>query len=207
MFGYASATEITIVTARFAQVFDRGLVACLNHERDMRLLQSGLELGELEVAIANESPHVAILGEAALAGSSVAIRLRAAQPSIGLVALLPGVSERYGRQLMAFGITACVPQEAAWADISAVVRFAAEGKQVFVPAASAGQSRGHDFKGLTRREREVLQLVQAGRSNPEIASALHIGVETVRSHIQSTNRKLGVTRRTDLVTLGPADPL
>ncbi len=202
MFGYADTTEteITIVTARFGQVFDRGLVACLNDERDMRLLQSGLELGELEVAIADESPHVAILGKAALASSSAARRLQAVQPGIGLVALLPGTSERYGRQLMAFGITACAPQEAAWSDISVAIRFAAEGKQVFVPAASAGQSRSHGSMGLTRREREVLQLIQADRSNPEIASALQISVETVRSHIQSTNRKLGVTRRSDLVT-------
>lgn len=202
MFGYADTTEaeIRIVTAQFGQVFERGLVACLNHERDMRLLRYGLELGELEAAIADESPNVAILGEAALASSSVARRLRAVRPSIGLVALIPGTSERYGRQIMAFGITACAPQEAVWSDISVAIRFAAEGKQVFVPAASDGQPRDHDLMGLTRREREVLQLVQAGRSNPEIASALQIGVETVRSHIQRTNRKLGVMRRSDLVT-------
>ena len=209
VFGYADTTEaeITVVTARFGPVFDRGLVAYLNHERDIRLLQYGLALGELEAAIAHESPNVAILGEAALASSSVPIRLRTVQASIGLVALLPGASELYGRQLLAFGITACVPQEAAWSDISAVVRFAAEGKQVFIPAAPNGQSRGHGLKGLTRREREVLQLVQAGRSNPEIANALQIGVETVRSHIQRTNRKLGVMRRNDLMTLGHADSL
>jgi two-component system response regulator DesR len=201
--GYADATEaeITVVTARFGPVFDRGLVAYLDHERDMRVLRYGLELGELEVAIARESPRVVILGEAALVSGSVPRRLRTAQSNIGVVALIPGVSELRSRQLLAFGITACVTQEAAWSDISAAVRFAAEGKQVFVSATSGGQSSGHGSKGLTRREWEVLQLVQAGRSNPEIASALQIGVETVRSHIQKINRKLGATRRSDLVTL------
>ena len=167
----------------------------------MQVLQYGLELGELEVAIARESPHIAILGEAALASSSVPRRLRAVQPSIGVVALLPGVSEWRVRQLLAFGITACITQEADWSDISAAIRFAAEGKQMFVSAAFGGQSSGRDSKGLTRREWEVLQLIQAGRTNPEIARALQIGLETVRSHIQKINRKLGATRRSDLVTL------
>lgn len=201
--GYADAieAEITIVTAGFSPVFDLGLVAYLEHERGVRALQCELELGELEATVARESAHVAILGEAALAGSSVPRRLRAVQPSIGIVALLSGVSERRGRQLLASGITACVTQEAALFDISAAVRFASEGKQLLIPAAPGRQSCGHGSMGLTRREWEVLQLVQAGRSNPEIASALQIGVETVRSHIQKTNRKLGVTRRSDLVIL------
>lgn len=200
--GLGGLMLITVVTARFGSVFDRGLVACLEDERDMQVLQYKLELGELEVAIARESPHVAILGEAALASSSVPRRLRAVQPSIGVVALLPGVSEWRVRQLLAFGITACITQEADWSDISTAVRLAAEGKQMFVSAASGGQSSSdHGSKGLTRREWEVLQLIQAGRTNPEIASALQIGVETVRSHIQKINRKLGATRRSDLVTL------
>jgi NarL family two-component system response regulator LiaR len=192
---------IDVVTARFGPVFDRGLVAYLENEEDMRVLRHGLELGEIEVAIARESPHVAILGEEALVSSSVPRRLQAVQPGVGVVALLPGVSARRGRQLLAFGITACIAQEADWSDISAAVRFAAEGKQVFVSAAFDGQSFVHGSKGLTRREWEVLQLIQAGRSNPEIASVLQIGVETVRSHIQKVNRKLGVTRRRELITL------
>lgn len=195
--------EITVVTARFGPVFDRGLTAFLHDERDMRVLRYGLDLSELETAVARESPRVAILGEAALRSSSVPQRLRAVQSNIGLVVLLPGVSERRWRQLLAFGVVACVAQEAAWSDISAAVKFAAEGKQMFVPAASIERSRGCGSKTLTRREWEVLQLVQDGRSNPEIASVLQIGVETVRSHVQRTNRKLGVTRRSDLISLEP----
>lgn len=193
-------TEITVVTARFGPVFDRGLTAFLNDERGIQVLQCGLELSELEVAITRESPCVAILGEGALTSSSVPRRMRSIQPNIGLVALLHGLSDRRGRQLLAFGITACVMQEAAWPDISTAVRFAAEGKQIFVSTTSSTQLHGGGSMVLTGREWEVLQLVQSGRSNPEIADALQIGIETVRSHIQRMNRKLGVTRRNDLVT-------
>ena len=48
---------------------------------------------------------------------------------------------------------------------------------------------------LTRRERAVLELLATGRSNREIADALHIGVETVKTHLSNVYVKLGVRRR------------
>jgi DNA-binding NarL/FixJ family response regulator len=196
----STGVEITVVTARFGVVFDRGLAAFLRDERDMLVLGHGLDLGGLEGVIARESPRVAILGEAALASSSVPRRLRAIQPDVGLVALVSGASERDGRQLSTVGVT-CVAQGAAWFDISAAIRFAAEGQQIPMSAASSVHQYGHESRTLTRREWDVFQLVRAGYSNPEIASALQIGVETVRSHVQRLNRKLGVTRRRDLLVI------
>ena len=46
--------------------------------------------------------------------------------------------------------------------------------------------------GLSPREREVLELVAEGRSNEEIAAALHLSVRTVERHLQNSYTKLGV---------------
>ncbi len=46
--------------------------------------------------------------------------------------------------------------------------------------------------GLSPREREVLDLVADGRSNDEIAAALHLSVRTVERHLQNCYTKLGV---------------
>ena len=51
---------------------------------------------------------------------------------------------------------------------------------------------------LTPRESDVLELLQAGRSNAEIAQALHVSVETVRTHARRVYRKLGVRTRREL---------
>jgi LuxR family maltose regulon positive regulatory protein len=48
---------------------------------------------------------------------------------------------------------------------------------------------------LTPREREVLQLIAAGRSNPEIAEQLVIAVTTVKTHVKNIYGKLEVTNR------------
>jgi len=44
---------------------------------------------------------------------------------------------------------------------------------------------------LTKREKEVLALLEAGLSNVEIAAKLSISVPTVKSHLQSIYRKAG----------------
>lgn len=48
---------------------------------------------------------------------------------------------------------------------------------------------------LTPREREVLRLVAQGRSNREIAAALHVSGKTVATHLEHIYRKLGVDTR------------
>ena len=53
--------------------------------------------------------------------------------------------------------------------------------------------------GLTHRESEVLELLVAGCSNRAIASRLVIGEETVKTHVRSVLRKLGVADRTAAV--------
>jgi len=52
---------------------------------------------------------------------------------------------------------------------------------------------------LTEREGEVLTLMAAGLSNAEIAGQLHLGVETVKTHVGGVLAKLGVRNRTQAV--------
>jgi two-component system, NarL family, response regulator LiaR len=55
---------------------------------------------------------------------------------------------------------------------------------------------------LTNREWEVLGLMAEQRSNPEIAATLFVSPATVRSHIKSILRKLGVRSRGEAVEVG-----
>jgi DNA-binding CsgD family transcriptional regulator len=53
---------------------------------------------------------------------------------------------------------------------------------------------------LTAREREVIDLVSAGATNSEIASALVISESTVKSHVKHILRKLGAANRAEAVS-------
>ncbi|QIN81020.1 response regulator (plasmid) [Rubrobacter marinus] len=51
---------------------------------------------------------------------------------------------------------------------------------------------------LTAREREVLGLVAAAKTNRQVASALHISEQTVKNHVKSVMKKLGLSNRVEL---------
>ncbi len=55
--------------------------------------------------------------------------------------------------------------------------------------------------GLTQREREVLGMLAAGRSNPQIAKALFISPKTASVHVSNILAKLGVGGRVEAATL------
>jgi DNA-binding NarL/FixJ family response regulator len=69
----------------------------------------------------------------------------------------------------------------------------------FVRRPGAVAVEGTRLSELTAREREVLQLVAAGRSNDEIASDLYVSRATVKTHIGSIFSKLDIRDRAQAV--------
>lgn len=86
------------------------------------------------------------------------------------------------------------------------IRAAASGKPTLDPAAledlaqpvSSKTGLGYE---LTDRERDVLQLLAAGMSNPEIAAELHLSISAVKYHVSNILSKLGVNNRTEAATV------
>ncbi|MCW2816444.1 MAG: liaR 1 [Nocardioides sp.] len=66
-----------------------------------------------------------------------------------------------------------------------------------------GRWPGDEF-GLSARESEVLALICRGLSNEEITAQAFIGINTVKTHIRTLYRKIGVARRTQAVLWGHA---
>jgi ATP/maltotriose-dependent transcriptional regulator MalT len=85
---------------------------------------------------------------------------------------------------------------------SSLNEIVAEALQIAQARSLIAERGGGEARGvgtLTRRERDVLRLVAAGRSDREIAAALYIGHGTVRSHLTNIFGKLDVDSRTAAV--------
>ena len=70
--------------------------------------------------------------------------------------------------------------------------------RAFVPVASAGTAQ---FDALTRRERELVELIAQGRDNTQIATQLGLSAKTVRNHVTSIFAKLEVENRSQAIVL------
>ena len=60
-----------------------------------------------------------------------------------------------------------------------------------------GNARASQDFGLTRREREVLQLVADGRTDQEIAAVLGVSTFTINKHVRAILVKMGAASRTE----------
>jgi DNA-binding NarL/FixJ family response regulator len=103
--------------------------------------------------------------------------------------------------MVGFGVTACLSTDASALEIVQGIRLAADGRHVFVSMSSRSPApaRAVGMASLTRREREVLELLGRGRKNAEIAHVLHISTETARTHAKHVYSKLGVSSRAELL--------
>jgi DNA-binding NarL/FixJ family response regulator len=96
-------------------------------------------------------------------------------------------------------------------DLVAAIRVVAAGNSLFAPAATQrllerfathpmGVPDGSRLlNDLTEREREILRLIASGLSNAELAAHLHLSETTVKTHVSSVLRKLGVRDRVQAV--------
>jgi DNA-binding NarL/FixJ family response regulator len=97
------------------------------------------------------------------------------------------------------GADAYVRKTAEPDDLAAAVRQAFD-RSIFLPSGrdDLGLSGAPaDAAALTRREREILQLVAEGHSNAQLARKLWVTEQTVKFHLSNVYRKLGVSNRTE----------
>ena len=99
------------------------------------------------------------------------------------------------------GAAGFVSKEARREQIVDAVLACSRGENVVPPDVAAGlvseiRLRKHtDTPALTPREQEILHLIAAGKSLPEIAKELFLGLTTVKTHVQHLYEKLGVSDR------------
>lgn len=197
---------VTVVLGRFGPVIAQGLRQVLSNDPTIRVVGEGLGSTQLEDIVLERRPDVAILNEACVVTPDLPRRLRDRLPRLGLIVLAARPTRAHAMRLLAFGVTSCLPTDASAADISTAIHLAAKGVTVLdateAPSPHAPSPGGANT--LTRRESDVLECLRLGQKNAEIALALGISVETVRSHAKRVYRKLGVRTRQDLLGVDSA---
>jgi DNA-binding NarL/FixJ family response regulator len=167
-------------------------------------------------AAVRERPDVCLLG---LKGSSrirAVAEIVARAPSVVVIVLTNRPDEEEFMAAMRGGATGYLPQSVDPERLPDVVRSALRGEpavprrfvaRLLAELQSQTQARrtfvrvGKERVPLTIRESEVVELLRHGASTSEIASELGIAPVTVRRHIGSIERRLGVSDRAGVMRL------
>jgi DNA-binding NarL/FixJ family response regulator len=137
-----------------------------------------------------------------LAETEVAQEIRRQGLPTHVLALSSYDDDRYVRGMLEAGAVGYLLKEEAPETIVAAVRAAARGERLWTMEQFTRARRWQEeveerWSALTEREREVLALVAAGKSNKEVAQALNVTVRTVEFHVSNILGKLGLTSRVE----------
>ena len=193
---------IRLVIADDHPVVRGGLAQLVSGFDDVELVGQAADGAEAVALCAERSPDVVLmdLEMPVLDGIEATRRIRAESPGVAVVVLTSfSDRERILRALDA-GAAGYLLKDADPAELARAVRAAARGDAPLDPKAArallSARTEGSPGDALSEREREVLLMVAEGLPNKLIARRLEISEKTVKAHLTSVFRRIGVTDRT-----------
>jgi DNA-binding NarL/FixJ family response regulator len=162
------------------------------------------DIGSFDVAIVDMSPRAEDAdGDAALDGNEAIRALRKAEPGLGIVAHGELPERHLANTALQAGASAYVARTAAAELLRRAVNAALAQERFIDPAVPPPGRRGK----LTRRQREILQLLADGGSSAFAARELGLSEETVKTHTKNVLARLGARNRTHAVAIALRESL
>jgi DNA-binding NarL/FixJ family response regulator len=202
---------VRVLAAKFEDLVAVGLRQLIAEDPNLELVEIGVTLDGLDQVIEEIEPSVVLVNFGALKTPAQVFQLHQTHPETRIVVLANRPTAAECNQMLSFGATACLSKETEARDIINAIHLASRGMHVLPRSAAAGGStesfglEGSDL--LTPREADVLELLQEGATNAQVAHTLSIGVETVRTHARNIYRKLGISSRRELARLTRPEPV
>lgn len=178
-----------------------GLAAILNSQSDLKVVAEAGSGPEAEAA--GEKIDVYILDLRMPEGDGIATikKLVARDPATRILVLTTFDNEEDIFQALEAGARGYLLKDTTKEELIEAVRQVHRGERYLPQAVAARLADRLIRPSLTPRELDVLRLVSRGRSNKEMASAMFISEETVKTHMKSLFQKLGVHDRAEAVSV------
>jgi DNA-binding NarL/FixJ family response regulator len=178
-----------------------GFRALFDSEPDFELVSAALP----DIAVMQDVDLVLLGNRSGQNLFDVMASLKASRPDLRIIVTGAGMDEETILKAIASGSKGYVDEAASAAEFVQAIRIVNQGSvwaprrvlSMFIERVSSAPGRIFPAGRVTftDREKEVLEMLVAGRSNKEIGSALGIEERTVKAHVAKLMRKVGVQNR------------
>lgn len=205
-------SPIRVVIADDHQLVRSGLRGLLEREGEFKVVGEAADGNEaIELALLHK-PDLMLLdvGMPRISGTDAAAHISARFPNTRIIMVSMHSDEGYVLRALKAGARGYLLKASPEADVLAAARAVASGHAYFSPAITRilvddymaeirrrGVEDSYDL--LSLREKEILQLLVAGKSNRDIAEMLHVSVATVETHRNSVLKKLHLHSLPELI--------
>lgn len=195
---------IRVVLADDHGLVRAGVRALLERLPDIEVVGDASDGREALRLLKTVQPDVALfdIGMAGMNGLEAATRSAKESPRVRILILSMHASEEYVLRALRAGAAGYLLKDSATAELELAIKAVARGETYLSPAVSkhvvadyvrrVGDEGAAPYETLTRRQREILQLVAEGHSTKEIAKTLDIGIKTVETHRAEIMERLDI---------------
>jgi DNA-binding NarL/FixJ family response regulator len=193
---------IRVVIADDHAVVRAGLAQLLATFPDVELVGTAAHGEEAVLLCADRAPDVVLmdLEMPVLDGIEATRRIRVAHPGVAVVVLTSFSDRERILKALDAGAAGYLLKDAEPDELERAIEAAARGEAPLDPKAArallSARRSPAPAEALSQREREVLAMVAEGLPNKLIAQRLAISEKTVKAHLTSVYRQIGVTDRT-----------
>jgi DNA-binding NarL/FixJ family response regulator len=200
-------TPVQCLAVAEARLVAEALGAALAASPEIEVVRT-CQVSELPSMAREHGPSVVVLRQRLPAGA-VTVRQQRARCSAEIVVVGVGPGERELAAWARAGAIGCLADDASLAELQPAVTLAAKNLPYCSPSLLgtlfaylrrvSPDPSDKSSALLTKREREIYDLLREGMSNKEIAAVLSLRVPTVKNHVHQILGKLGAHRRAELL--------
>ncbi len=212
--------KIKLLVVEDNRLLRDGITQMLNRQKDMTVVASAGNGENTIRSVATSKPAVVLLDLGLSNQNSLQLvaTLKKTHPAVRIIVMdLIPMQEDVVIFVQA-GVSGFIMKDATIDDFLHTIRSVARGTRVLPPiltgslfsqivdaaVTGSGRSRLKISVRMTKRERQVIQLVADGMTNKEIAHNLHLSPSTVKSHIHNILEKLALRSRVQIANYARA---
>jgi len=214
MSGAASGSLAAVFLLAENRLLREALLRILSKKDDVRVVGSGSYGPDVRDQIISTRANVLVLDSVApaLAEDGVVHELRRLNPRLRIVIVGMEADEATFLRVVQAGVLGYVLKDASAMEVARTIRAVAVGEAVCPAALSVALFEWvarhkpaipslhlKNSFGLSRREQQLVGLIQQGLTNKEMASRLNLSEQTVKNHVHRMLRKVGAADRLSIV--------